>query len=291
MPSVGCDHVPDVSVARTGRVAVLTLDRPSRANSVGGTLFADLLSRLEQADADDAVGAVVTTGAGRTYCVGADAAELDTLLGDRPIELGDLGIDGIGGHKGLPPLSPTQVRADHLGIGRWVQRVIDVGTPTVAAVNGPAAGGGFALTLLHDIRIASTTARFHAAMPNLGLAPEMGMSWLLPRLIGAGRAFDVMTRTGPIDADEALALGLVTAIVEPDKLVAAAVARAEALAGLPAQGVRAAKRLLRAAWSSSMDEQLEREWSVQRRLFADVDTGAALRRMTERWRRAQSEKR
>lgn len=272
----------DVVSQRADRVVVLTLARPERANAVGGTLFADLLAELERADGDESIGAVVTTGAGQTFCVGADADELESLIEQGPIDLGELGIDGIGGSKGLGSMSCTQIKSDRHGIGHWVRRVIDVGVPTVAAINGAAAGGGLALALLHDVRIASTRARFFAAMPHLGLAPEMGMSWLLPRLVGTSRAFDVMTRAKPIDAGEALALGLVSEVVEPADLADAALARAQELASLPPQGARATKYLLRVGWSATLDDQLEREWSAQRVLFADADTGTALRRMIER---------
>src|SRR5271168_3853776 len=130
----------DVRCARQGRVAILTLNRPGPANTVAGTLFSDLLGLLEECDSAEQVGAIVTTGAGRTYCVGADAAELDALLDHSPIKLGDIGVDGLGGPKGLAPQSPSQMQADHLGIGRWVRRVLDIGLPMVAAINGAAAG-------------------------------------------------------------------------------------------------------------------------------------------------------
>jgi enoyl-CoA hydratase/carnithine racemase len=115
------------------------------------------------------------------------------------------------------------------------------------------------------------------------------MSWLLPRVIGGGRAFDVLTRATPIEADEALALGLVSEVVEPAELVDAALARAEKLASIPPQGLRATKHLLRETWSATLDHQLEREWAAQRVLFAEPDTGAALRRMVERRKRRDGE--
>jgi 2-(1,2-epoxy-1,2-dihydrophenyl)acetyl-CoA isomerase len=281
--------VSDVVCQRVDRVVVITLARPERGNAVGGTLFADLLTHLERADSDETIGAVVTTGAGRTFCVGADADELESLLDQGPIDLDELGIDGIGGYKGLGSMSRTQTKSDRRGIGRWVRRVVDLDIPTVAAINGPAAGGGLALALLHDVRIASTQARLFAAMPHLGLAPEMGMSWLLPRLVGASRAFDVMTRAGPIEADEALALGLLNEVVEPGELVDAALSRAQELASLPPHGVRAMKHLLRETWSATLDDQLEREWAAQRLLFADADTAAALRRMIARRKRRRGD--
>jgi enoyl-CoA hydratase/carnithine racemase len=144
--------MPDVHADRADRVAILTLNGGSRADSVGGTLFADLLDAHED-DFDDTVGAIATTGGGRTNCGGADAAELDTLIDGGRIDLADLGVDGIGGANGPQAQPPSQIRADHVGIGGWVRRVVDTGAPMVAAVSGPAAGGGSTL-LLHDVRIA-----------------------------------------------------------------------------------------------------------------------------------------
>lgn len=278
----------DVLVERRGAVEVVTLNRPERANAVAGSLFRDILEAVEAADGVPDVGAIVTTGTGRAYCAGADLAELDALAGDGPIDLGVLGVDGIGGSKGLPKQSSAQVQADHLGIGRWSARFFRVGVPTVAAMNGPAAGGGLALALLHDVRIASRNARLAPALVALGLAPEMGLSWLLPRMLGMSRAFDVLTRTNPIEADEALTLGLVDFVVEPDELLDAAVARAEALARLPRGAVRATKRLVQQAPESSFDAQLEREWMTQRQLFASAETTAVIRKALDRVRRRAS---
>lgn len=262
----------DVEVTRRGAVAVLTLNRPDRDNAFGGTLFADLLETAEAADAAGEVGALVTTGAGTTYGVGADLSELEPLARRGPIDLGELGVDGIGGRKGLPAQSAAQKQVEHLGIGRWSLRFRDLGLPTVAAINGAAAGGGLALALLHDVRIASTAARFAAGWISLGLGPEMGASWLLPRLVGEARAFDLMTRTKPVDADEALALGLVEAVVAPGDLAEAAMLRAEALAALPAGAVRATKRALHSATDCSFTDQLEREWMAQRLLFSGAES-------------------
>jgi enoyl-CoA hydratase/carnithine racemase len=269
--------VPDVLVARRGSTLVATLNRPEHANSVGGALFAELLAALEAGDADDDVRAIVTTGAGATYCVGGDRSHLEHALAEGSVDLGALGTHGMGGDIGTPVLSAAQRRADPIGIGRWVQRVLDVGTPTIAAINGGAAGGGLALALLHDIRIASSRARLAPNLVALGLAPEMGMTWLLPRLVGPSRAFDLVTRTTPIEADEALALGLVEQVVEPGELEDAALARAESFASLAPAAVRTAKWLLRQAAGSSLDDQLEREWQAQVRLFAAPETAATLR--------------
>jgi 2-(1,2-epoxy-1,2-dihydrophenyl)acetyl-CoA isomerase len=262
----------DVEVDRDGRVVILTLNRPHRHNAFGGTLFADLLEAAEAADRTDDVGALVTTGAGKTYGVGADLSDLKVLAGQGPIDLGALGVDGIGGSKGLPPQSAVQKQVDHLGIGRWCMRFRDLGLPTVAAINGPAAGGGLGLALLHDVRIASSSAKFATGWISIGLGPEMGVSWLLPRLLGEARAFDLLTRTEPVDADEALALGLVEDVVQPSDVLEATVARAASLAKLPPGGMRATKRALHAAAHSNFADQLEREWMAQRLLFSGEES-------------------
>lgn len=262
----------EVEIGRRGEVSVLRFARAERHNSIGGRLFAEILTAAEDADADEAIGALVTTGAGPTYCVGADLAELEQLADAGTVDLGAIGVDGIGGHKGLPHQSAAQKQSDHLGIGRWALRFRELGIPTVAAINGAAAGGGLGLALLHDVRIASATARFTAGFVSVGLGPELGMSGLLVRILGEARAFSLLTRTEPVDAHEALALGLVEAVVGPDELVEAAVDRASALAALPSAAVRATKRLVHAASASALTDQLEREWMAQRALFASDET-------------------
>ncbi len=258
----------DLEVLHRGRVAVLTLNRPDRHNAFGGRLFADLLEAAEEADQNGEVGALVTTGAGNTYGVGADLSELSALAGRGPIDLGELGVDGIGGQKGLPAQSPAQKSVDHLGIGRWSLRFRELGLPTVAAINGAAAGGAMGLAMLHDVRIASDTAKFATGWVHIGLGPEMGVSWLLSRLLGETRAFDLLTRTEPVEAAEALELGLVEAVVRPKDLIEASIARAQALAALPASAFRATKRVLHSASESTFGDQLEREWMAQRLLFS-----------------------
>jgi 2-(1,2-epoxy-1,2-dihydrophenyl)acetyl-CoA isomerase len=265
----------DLLVDRQDAVAVLTLNRPDQRNSIGGELLGELLEGVEAADAEPDVRAIVTTGGGPTYCVGADINTLTALSGSR-MDLGLLGTDGVGGRTGLPVLPLDHRRVDHQGMGRWVTRFMDIGTPTVAAINGAAAGGGLAITLLHDVRIMSRTAKLAVGFNVLGFAPEMGMSWILPRLIGQAAAFRLLTSPAPIDADEALELGLVEQVVEPADLLETAVARAQTFTAMPDRYVRVAKRLLRQSWDGTLSDQVEREWTVQRMLFADDQAQAAV---------------
>jgi enoyl-CoA hydratase/carnithine racemase len=253
----------DVLTSRAGSTGIIEISRPHRANAIGGTLMKDVLHTAEAMCADDGIGAILTTGAGSTFCVGADLVELGEKGLDGPIDLMVVGVDGIGGAKGLDPLPPAQ---DTLGVGRWTQRFLAIGKPTVAAINGGAAGGGLAIALLHDVRIAARGARMSFSWSLLGLAPEMGISWLLPHLFGAARAFELLSRTSKIDADEALELGLVQQVVEPDELREAALAEAERLAQIPAGSYAEMKALLRSS-GQPLEAQLADEWAAQTRRF------------------------
>jgi len=273
-PGESVDADGDVLVERRDATVVARLNRPRHGNSVQGTLMRDLLHAFETADGDDTVRAIVTIGEGSTYCVGADRDVLGRVGAEGGIDFHELSYQGpLGGDWGMPPLSAVQKRSDTLGLGRWVMRILDVATPTIAAINGGIAGGGLALALLHDIRIASKSAKFAPSFIALGVSPEMGLSWLLPRIISWPKAFDLLTRVRPIEADEALEIGLVEAVVEPHELLDAA---------LPPISVRMVKRLLRQSAESTLETQLEREWHNQTRLFGFPETGAAVKAYLER---------
>ncbi|BDB44003.1 MULTISPECIES: enoyl-CoA hydratase/isomerase family protein [Mycobacterium] len=277
------DDRRDVLVERHNTTIVARLNRPQHGNSVQGTLMRDLLDAFETADGDDSVRAIVTIGEGSTYCVGADRDVLGRVTSEGGIDFQELGYQGdLGGDWGMPALSAVQRRSDTLGFGRWVTRILDVSTPTIAAINGGTAGGGLALALLHDIRIASRTAKFAPVFVALGVSPELGVSWLLPRIVGWPKAFDLLTRVRPIDADEALEIGLVEAVVEPHELLDAALARAAHFAQLPKVSVRMVKRLLRQSTESTLQTQLEREWHNQTNLFSSPEIGAAAKAYLDR---------
>jgi 2-(1,2-epoxy-1,2-dihydrophenyl)acetyl-CoA isomerase len=273
----------DILTDRVRNTLMVTLNRPDHANSVHGTLFRDVVHAFEAADADEEVRAIATIGAGPTFCVGADRDVFASLGQTGGIDLHELGFQGkVGGDWGLPPQSRDQRRADTLGVGRWVHRMMDVGTPSIAGINGGAAGGGLALALMHDFRIASSEAKLVPAFIALGVSPELGLSYILPRLVGYSKALELMTRVAPIEADEALALGLVNQVVESSELRDAVLARADELAKFPPVAVSMVKRLLRQSLESSLDVQLEREWHNQTRLFGFSDTGPRVRAYLDR---------
>jgi enoyl-CoA hydratase len=191
-------------------VALLTLNRPERLNAMTAGLVESLHVHLDDIAVDPAVRVVVLTGAGRGFCAGLD-------------------LGGYGEAPHTDMLGPTQRGfAVQKHIARLIPHLRSLPQPVIAAVNGPAAGGGFALVLGSDIRLASTTARFNAAFIRIGLsACDIGTSWLLPRLVGASRAQELMLTGRVFDADEAHRIGLVVELHEPDDLLQAALAKAD----------------------------------------------------------------
>ena len=271
----------DVVAERHDGVLMLRINRPQRHNAVGGTLFRDLAAAFDEAAHDDRVRAVVTTGTGDSYCVGADVADFPRVadLPARELLVSDL----IGGEKGLPELSADQVAVEELGnAGRWTLRMWALEKPTIAAINGIAVGGGLGLALLHDIRIAAQNARLGAGFAAAGLAPELGMSLLLPRLTGASAAAELMFTGRLLNADQARAEGIVSEVVPAGQLVERAMEVATQIAAMPPLGLRLTKRLLRRGMGERMPEQLRAEYAAQVTLFDHPQTKAALARLTER---------
>lgn len=194
-------------------VALLTLNRPDRLNAMSHELVADLHAALDEAGSDRECRVVVLTGAGRGFCSGLD------LKGAGPAP----GVEGQG------QAAAGMTSQQH--IARLVPHMRSLRQPIIAAVNGPAAGGGLALALASDIRIAARSARFNVAFVRIGLsACDVGVSWLLPRLIGASRAAELMYTGRIIDAEEADRIGLVLRVVPDGQVVDAALETAELIA-------------------------------------------------------------
>ncbi|HEX2021098.1 MAG TPA: enoyl-CoA hydratase-related protein [Candidatus Thermoplasmatota archaeon] len=232
--------MPDVETRREGGVAVLTLNRPSVLNAFTLATIRELRARLAEAVADPAVGAVVLTGAGRGFCAGGDVAEMEANVARAERHFLDL-------------------TADHHAV---VRLLVEGPKPVVCAVNGVAAGGGFGLALCGDLRIAGASARFKPSYFKLGVAPDGGSTWLLPRLVGFARAQELLFHDRVVGAPEALALGLVHEVVPDDRLMPRALEEAQALARGPSFALAAAKRLMAATTSSDVFAQL----ALERRL-------------------------
>lgn len=180
-------------------VATITLNRPETLNALTYSMLAAFREAVEAAERDARVVGIVVTGAGRGFCSGLDASVLQatTTTG-----------------------SSSRVQTDEVpGLFTWL---LGINKPVIAAVNGVAAGGGFVLAVMSDIRIASSAGSFISIFSKRGLIAEHGTTWIVPRLVGAGAALDLLWSSRKIDATEAFRIGLVQQVVEPDDLLAAA---------------------------------------------------------------------
>jgi len=204
-------------------VALVTLDRPDRLNAWTSRMEQEVRWACHDADNDPAVRVVVLTGAGRGFCAGADMEALKKL------EDGARYGEVLGrGEGGIPEVSPgAGVRSDFDHGYSWL---FGMRKPVIAAVNGAAAGVGFVLMCFTDIRFAAAGAKITTSFARLGLPAEHGVAWLLSRLIGAGRAADLLFSARVVQADEALALGLVNRVFAPDQLLDETMAYAKAMA-------------------------------------------------------------
>jgi enoyl-CoA hydratase/carnithine racemase len=274
----------DVVAERYDGVLLLRLNRPHRRNAIAGTMLRDLAEAFGEAAADDSVHVVVTTGAGSAFCAGADAADLDGE--SRPPARELLTGTQVGGDKGLPPLTPHGRSLDDLGnAGRWTLQMWQLEKPAIAAVNGAAVGGGFGIALLHDILIAGESARLGTGFAPIGLTAELGISYLLPRLVGTAKAADLLFTGRLVGAAEARELGLVAETVDDEKLLERVMELASRIAAMPPLGVQSSKRLLRKSMRNDLAEQLRAEHAAQLMLFDHPETHAALDRLASRHRR------
>jgi enoyl-CoA hydratase/carnithine racemase len=267
----------EVVVERHGAVLMCRLNRPQQRNGLTGAMLAGYLAALDEAATDDAVRVVVTTGEGEAFSAGAD-------LGDLGGETARQGLNALTQHKlgSVNRLSTADRAFDRLGIGRETLVIKNFDKPLIAAVNGAAAGGGFALAMLHDIRLASERATFTSAFVRIGLVAEMGLSYTLPRAVGLEAAMDVMFTGRSVAADEALAMGLIRRVVPHADLVSEAMAYAEQIAAQAPIAVQFAKRTLARSLDNSFSVQLEVEWPNQAAAFDTEDAREGIAAFRER---------
>jgi enoyl-CoA hydratase/carnithine racemase len=190
-------------------VAVVTLNRPERMNGWGGGLADSFYARLDDAEADPAVRAVVLTGSGRAFCAGADMGDLNSI-GSATVD-GDTDVTKLVG-----------ARHPHF--------LMTMRKPVIAAINGACAGMGLTVALACDVRFAAAGAKFTTSFARRGLIAEYGISWILPRIVGRGVAMDLLLSGRVFLADEAAALGVVNEVVAPDQLLTRAIGYAEDIA-------------------------------------------------------------
>lgn len=207
----------------TEGVAVATLNRPERLNAITFAMFEEWRALCDEVAADDGIRALVVTGAGRAFCAGLDLADAATLT--------DMTV-------------PEMMR----GQESWADATAAfhrLAKPVIAAVNGAAAGAGFSLALAADIRLAAPEARFNAAFVRIGLSGgDCGSSWFLPRIVGLGRAAEILLTGRFVGAEEAASIGLVNRVVPAEELLDQAVATAQQIAAHTPFGVMLTKRVL-----------------------------------------------
>jgi len=227
----------EVETTRDGAVLTIKLNRPDVLNAFNADLHRALGVALNEAQAED-VRAVVVTGAGRGFCVGQDLTEFREAAGD------------IG----------ERLRGNyHPNI--LALRLLE--KPVLAAVNGPAAGAGLSFACACDLRLAAAGATFVPAFINIGLVPDSGSTYFVRRLLGTNRAFEWMTSGRRLGSSEALEWGLVSEVVEDEKLAERAAERAAELAAMPTRGIGLTKRLFDHAENATLEEQLELEAQLQ----------------------------
>ncbi|MEQ4716861.1 enoyl-CoA hydratase-related protein [Nonomuraea sp. B19D2] len=236
-------------------VATITLDRPEAMNSLTAETKDRLLAALREAAQDREVRAVLLTGSGRAFCAGQDLREH---------------ADNLEAGRGLA----DTVRVHYNPI---VELITTMPKPVVAAVNGVAAGAGASLAFACDLRVASEKAKFALAFSGIGLAPDSGASWTLQRLVGRGRAAELMLLGEPLDAARALELGLVTRVVPADDVLKTAQELAVRLAHGATLAYAATKRALAYAATHSLSDSLAMEADLQDECAATQDHQNATR--------------
>lgn len=226
-----------------GDIAVITLDRPDRFNAVNGPLSATVADHLGRAGQE--ARAVVLTGAGKAFCAGADLSGFEEEY-----------------EEGTPDLARHLDEEFH----PVVNALAGCGVPTVAAVNGVAAGAGMGLALGCDLRVMAESAYFTSAFTAIGLVPDSGSTWLLPHHLGTSLALEMTLTNRRLGAEEAARRGLCIEVVPDDDVVAAATEHAAKLADLPTDALVSTRRLIHGSRRLRFSEALEAEKAEQGRL-------------------------
>jgi 2-(1,2-epoxy-1,2-dihydrophenyl)acetyl-CoA isomerase len=220
-------------------IGTITLDRPDALNSLDATLKRDLLAVVREADRDPGVRVVILTGAGRAFCAGQDLKE-----------------------RQAPAAAPLDVEVRDR-FNPIVLAIYRSSKPVIAAVNGVAAGAGASLAFACDLRIAAEDASFVLAFARIGLAPDSGASWFLPRLVGAAHAAELLLLPDPMPAVEALRIGLVSQVVKPEALLDHARTLGAKLAAGSPTALALTKRALQRSLEVGLVEALDHEASLQ----------------------------
>ncbi len=237
-------------------VARLVLNRPERLNSFTAQMHGEVAEVLAVTEADDAVRTLLLTGAGRGFCAGQDLSDRAVAPGSAPVDLGD------SVERYYAPL---------------IRRLATMDKPVICAVNGVAAGAGANIAFACDIVFAARSAKFIQSFANIGLIPDSGGTWILPRLIGQARALGLAMTGEPLSAEDAERWGMIWKCVDDDALEAQSMALARKFANGPTRGLAATKHAIRGAMLQSLDDELVIERDLMRELgnSADYKEGVA----------------
>ncbi len=227
----------DIELIKEEGVAWIYLNRPNVLNALSDTMKNDLIRALKETEEDDDVRVLILTGRGRGFCAGADLNRFVEAMESDP------------DHR-------KKLRFGSLDLPR---AFIQYPKPIIAAINGPSYGFGFTITLTCDIRLASERAKFSLAFVRIGLTPEVTGTYFLPRLIGYGKAAELVFTARPFDAREALEIGAVNQVLPHHRLMAEAKKMAQQIASMPPSAVQRAKEILRHGMQSTLDQVLRYE--------------------------------
>lgn len=249
-----------VLVERQDAIATVSLNRPDKRNSIGGPMMAELYDALSALAADPGVRVVVFRGRGADFCPGADVKHY--------------GGEGAG----------TSGRSGWSGVREFNITVLlhEMPAVTVAAISGACAGAGFGWACACDLRVASASAKFNTAFLDVGVAGDMGGPWTLPRLVGAAKARELYFLPGKFDAEEALRIGLVSRVFEPDAFEAEVQALAARLAAAAPLALTAMKANFLAAERMGFSDYIALESEKHSRLFQSEDTTEAFRAFVQK---------
>ena len=231
-------------------VARLTLNRPDRLNSFTVAMHAEVSDALTQIEGDESIRTLLLTGAGRGFCAGQDLADRAVAPDSEPVDLGN---------------------SVELYYNPLIRRLVALPMPIVCAVNGVAAGAGANIALACDVVLAARSAKFIQSFANIGLVPDSGGSWVLPRLVGQARALGLALTGEPLPAETAAEWGLIWKAVDDDALTATADALVAKFAAAPTAGLAATKRLIRDSWLNSLDAELDIQRDTMRQLGTTHD--------------------
>ncbi|MGE0128497.1 MAG: enoyl-CoA hydratase/isomerase family protein [Blastocatellales bacterium] len=246
-------------------VRTITLNRPEKMNAVNLRLADELPVSVDEASKDDAVRVVVVTGAGRGFCAGLE-----------------LSLENIQASRERKNSSRHSALDDLNWVGRWAMAVTGCDKPVIAAINGPAIGAGCGLALAADIRLMSDAAVVSTGYMRMGLCPDAGVSYFLPRLIGLSRATELIMSARDLKADEAERIGLVSLALPAENFAAQVAEYAKQIAAGPPIGLTMAKRLLVNSLDTDMPTQLRRELASIYQCLTTEDAAEAMRAFAEK---------